>query len=66
MLSCGSLHLLQSVTRVGSMMKMRVVINLIQGKVSSGTLSTFAKNPSWGHPYGFLGVSLAPDFSLLT
>lgn len=36
----------------------------MQGKGSSGTLSTITKSCSWGHPCGFVGISLTPGLSL--
>ena len=36
----------------------------LQGKASSGPLSTIARSLSWGHPCGFLGIFLSASFSL--
>lgn len=36
----------------------------MQGKGSSGPLSTTAKSCSWGHPCGLVGISLTPGLSL--
>ena len=48
----------------GSVMTIKVVINLIMGKASSGTCSPTAWGLSWGHTCAFLGIFLVSGFVL--